>query len=182
MFDPMAYFEYGRYQGLPVDCRSAMTAAYIDHAASVWICHRFKIGSLLDEDISSIWSGEVAHGTRKSLFDERNICLNCQYYWQCINTRDRDLLGNVDLLETTKSLSNPNRQIQLICRVDPDSALNPDGGKIGIFRWGETYYAAPWHKKHTLNASEYHRSDDVINAQSLEALLARIRTTFQPLH
>ena len=182
MFDPMAYFEYGRYPGLPVDCRSPMTAAYIDHAANVWICQRFNIGNLATGDILSIWDGTLANEYRQSLFAERNLCEKCQYYWQCINTRDRDLLGNAELIETTKSLSDPNKQLTLICRIDDDATLNPDGGNIGIFKWGNSYYATPWDKKHALSAADFHRSPDVLRADTIGELLNRVRYERAAVH
>lgn len=174
MFDPLAYFEYGRYTGLPVDCRSAMTAAYIDHAADVWICQRFKIGNLRDGDIQSIWDGTAARRYRLALFAEPNICQNCQYFWQCINAQERDLLANPELVETTKSLSNPNSQLTLVCRIDDDATLNPHSGAIGVFRWGKTYYAAPWHMMHTISATDFHASREVLRANSVEAVLERV--------
>lgn len=171
MFDPLAYFEYGRYTGLPVDCRSAMTAAYIDYAADVWICQRFKIGNLHDSDILSLWDGPAAHRYRQALFAEPNICQNCQYFWQCINAQERDLLADTERVETTKSRSSPNSQLTLVCRVDADATLNPHAGEIGIFRWGNTYYAAPWHMMHTIGATDFHDCREVLRGNSVEAVL-----------
>ena len=176
MFEPMAYFEYGRYPGLPVDCRSPMTASYIDHKGDVWICQRFRIGNLKQSDIAAIWEGPVAHNYRTALFSERNICENCQYYWQCVNSRERDLLSNTDLIETSKSQSDPNKQLRLICRVDKDTALNPSNGAFGVFRWGDSYYAVPWSKRHTLSAVEFHRSPNVVQADTMQDLLDRVRS------
>jgi MoaA/NifB/PqqE/SkfB family radical SAM enzyme len=177
MFDAMAYFEYGRYPGLPVDCRSPMTAAYIDFAADVWICQRFKIGNLGRRDFPAIWDGDVAHRYRHSLFADRNICENCQYFWQCINARERDLFGNPELIETSKSLSDPNKQLKLVCRIDEDATLNPDAGSLGVFHWGSSYYATPWHKKQTLSATDFHSSPEVLRADSIDALLDRVRAS-----
>ncbi len=108
-FQPIAYFQKGKYQGMPVNCKSPFTFAKILWNGDVQMCYRYIIGNLNEQDFKDIWYGEKTQQVRENIMANPAICYGCDYFRFCINNKDIDINDGInyfqqDLIELSKQI------------------------------------------------------------------------------
>ncbi|PZO41450.1 MAG: hypothetical protein DCF19_09610 [Pseudanabaena frigida] len=130
-FQPIDYFQNGDYPGMHVGCRSPFKAVSINYHGDVYLCQNlFKIGNIYEQDLVDIWYGEEAKRVRRVLLGDSTVCLKCEYYLFCINSK------NVDYSEATNFFNIPDVQYRHPKLIEELEGYN-------IVAWAGDYYGIP---------------------------------------
>ncbi len=91
LLSPKSYFQYGKYPGMAVSCRSPFVFARILFNGDVQLCYKYSIGNLNEMDFKDIWYGESAQQIRKEIITNPEGCYTCDLYKFCICSDKIDL-------------------------------------------------------------------------------------------
>ena len=75
---------------MKVPCRSPFTYAGINYNGQVYLCEKYPVGSLYEQDFAAIWHGPKAQRLRALLRETDAVCLACNYYKFCIQANRVD--------------------------------------------------------------------------------------------
>jgi radical SAM protein with 4Fe4S-binding SPASM domain len=104
MLNPRAYYQNGEYPGMPVDCRSPFKFMRIDYNGDVFLCQRFKIGNIAENDLIDIWNGEMALNIRRRVQNAPGPCDDCDHYNLCVKADELNPHEENSLRQTVPEL------------------------------------------------------------------------------
>jgi radical SAM protein with 4Fe4S-binding SPASM domain len=84
MLNPRAYYQNGEHPGMPVGCRSPFKFMRIDYNGDVFLCQKFKIGNIAENDLIDIWNSEIAQKIRRRVQNTPGPCDDCDHYNLCV--------------------------------------------------------------------------------------------------
>lgn len=98
--NPRSYYQNGSYPGMAVECRSPFKFARIDYNGDVFLCQKFNIGNILEQEFTDIWYGEKADKVRELVLAGGSVCQACDHYRLCVKADELDVRSPEALRQT----------------------------------------------------------------------------------
>lgn len=98
--NPRSYYQNGNYPGMTVECRSPFKFARIDYNGDVFLCQKFNIGNILEQEFTDIWYGEKADQVRKLVLAGGSVCQECDHFRLCVKADELDVRSPEALRQT----------------------------------------------------------------------------------
>jgi len=170
-FEPISYFQNGKYPGMHVACRSPFKTARIDYHGNVLLCQdQFIIGNIHEQNFVDIWYGEKAREVRSALLRSPKTCSACDYYRFCIQS------AYIDYNRPENFRNSGLAGERVVKLLEEFGAHNSKFGWYNILSWMGDYYGIPQsHGSLDIKLVDVTELEGVVVDSSLEQLKARIR-------
>ena len=76
----------------------------IDYNGDVFLCQRFKIGNIAEQDLVDIWHGETAFQIRQTVRNSPGPCDDCDHFNLCVKADELDPTDENSLRQTVPEL------------------------------------------------------------------------------
>ena len=151
-FQPISYFQKGKYPGMPVNCKSPFVFAKILYDGSVQICDKFNVGNLKEQNFEDIWYGEKAQQIRLDILTNPKICYSCDFFRFCLNA------AHIDQENEDSYYAN--------CLVDGQPKLLCSYKEYNIIKFKEGMYGLP----QKLGPVDFNKQDELSHPEIIKVI------------